>query len=401
LTKTTEPILALGILLFLGFLGAKLSNRFKFPMVTGFIVIGMLLSPSILGVLSRKTIEEFSVITDVALSIVAFIVGGSLNVRRLKKLSRQILWITMVQATLASIIVALLIVVLAGSIVNVEYSSLVSMALILGAVSAATAPAATLAIIHEYRAKGPLTTTLLAVVALDDAVCIVYFIVAVALANIVLASNFTLYFVLQPLLGMALSVILGLAFSAILFLARRIVRGREEVLTATLGVIFLNSGLAKLFNADPLLANMTLGFIVENYVDFEETFLVLENIENAIFALFFTLAGSHLDLNVMVKALPIALILTIGRFSGKYFGSYIGGVISKAPDVLKKYVGLGLLPQAGVTVGLILFAAREPMFKSFMSIALNATLATVIINEIVAPPLTKYAIFKAGEAYKG
>ena len=393
--------MVLGILLFLGLLGAKVSNRLKFPMVTGFIVVGMLLSPSVLGVLSREIIEEFSIITDVALSIVAFIVGGSLSIRRLKRLSKQILWITMVQASLATIFVIVLILLLIPNIISLEWNSLVAMALVLGAISAATAPAATLAIVHEYRAKGPLTTTLLAIVALDDAVCIIYFIIAMAFANTILAPGSMSHLIFQPLVGIIYSILLGASFSVILYFTKKIVRGSEEILTAILGLVFLVSGFARLLDADPLLANMVFGFIVENYVGFEESFTVLENIENVIFALFFTLAGTHFDPGLMMTALPLTLIMTIGRFSGKCFGSYVGGLISKAPEALKKYVGLGLLPQAGVTVGLILFAAREALFEPFISIALNATLAAVIINELIAPPLTKYAIFKAGEAYKG
>lgn len=145
---------------------------------------------------------------------------------------------------------------------------------------------------------------------------------------------------------------------------------------------------------------MVFGFIVENYMDFETMFTVLEKVENVIFALFFTLAGAHFNLDIMRAALPLALIIVAGRFSGKYIGSYVGGAISKAPKTIKKYVGLGLLPKAGVTVGLILFAAEMPLFEQFMGYALNAILASVILNELMAPPLTKYAIFKAGEAYR-
>jgi len=396
-----EIILALGILMLLGFLGAKVSNRLKFPMVTGFIVIGMLLSPSVLGIVSKELIEQVAPITDIALGIIAFLVGGSLSINRLRRLSKQILWITMVQASLATIFVALLIILLAPYMTNLDFPFVISMALILGAVSAATAPAATLAIVHEYRAKGPLTTTLLAIVALDDAVCIVFFVICAALAEVVIGSGISLYSVFQPLISILTSILLGIAVSAVSHFLKKVVYGNEEVLTVALSMVFVTSGLAKLLNADPLLANMVFGFIVENYVGFETMFTVLESIENVIFALFFTLAGTHFDLGLMTAALPLALIVIIGRFSGKYIGSYIGGLISKAPEVIRKYIGLGLLPKAGVTVGLILFVAEVASFEPFIEIALNAILASVILNELAAPPLTKYAIFKAGEAYKG
>jgi len=393
-------VLALGLLIVLGLLGAKIGNKLKFPMVTGFIIVGILLSPSISGVIPESILEKTSPITDIALGIIAFLVGGSLSMVRLRKLSKQILWITMVQATMATIFVAALVFLLTPSLISLEYHSLISMALILGAVSAATAPAATLAIVHEYRAKGPLTTTLLAIVALDDAVCIMYFVICVSLAEIAIKGSITLHSIVQPLISIVLSVILGILFAFLSKYFKRIVHGHEEILTTTLGLIFIASGTSKVLGADPLLTNMVFGFIVENYMDFETMFTVLEKVENVIFALFFTLAGTHFNLDIMRAALPLALIIVAGRFSGKYIGSYIGGAISKAPKTIKKYVGLGLLPKAGVTVGLILFAAEMPLFEQFMGYALNAILASVILNELVAPPLTKYAIFKAGEAYR-
>jgi len=393
-------VLALGLLIILGLLGAKIGNKLKFPMVTGFIIVGILLSPSISGVISESILEKTSPITDIALGIIAFLVGGSLSMVRLRRLSKQILWITMVQATMATIFVAVLVFLLTPSLISLEYHSLISMALILGAVSAATAPAATLAIVHEYRAKGPLTTTLLAVVALDDAVCIIYFVLCVSLAEIAIKGSITLHSIVQPLISIVLSVILGILFAFLSKCFKRIVHGHEEILTTTLGLIFIASGASKVLGADPLLTNMVFGFIVENYIDFETMFTVLEKVENVIFALFFTLAGTHFNLDIMRAALPLALIIVAGRFSGKYIGSYIGGAVSKAPKTIKKYVGLGLLPKAGVTVGLILFAAEMPLFEQFMGYALNAILASVILNELIAPPLTKYAIFKAGEAYR-
>ena len=393
-------MLALGLLIILGLLGAKIGNKLKFPMVTGFIIVGILLSPSISGVIPESILEKTSPITDIALGIIAFLVGGSLSMVRLRKLSKQILWITMVQATMAAIFVAALVFLLTPSLISLGYHSLISMALILGAVSAATAPAATLAIVHEYRARGPLTTTLLAIVALDDAVCIIYFVLCVSLAEIAIKGSITLHSIVQPLISIVLSVILGILFAFLSKCFKRIVHGHEEILTMTLGLIFVASGTSKVLGADPLLTNMVFGFIVENYMDFETMFTVLEKVENVIFALFFTLAGTHFNLDIMRAALPLALIIVAGRFSGKYIGSYIGGAVSKAPKTIKKYVGLGLLPKAGVTVGLILFAAEIPLFEQFMGYALNAILASVILNELIAPPLTKYAIFKAGEAYR-
>lgn len=275
------------------------------------------------------------------------------------------------------------------------------MAIIIGAISCATAPAAVLAIVHEYRAKDPLTTTLLGVVALDDAFTIVSYAIAISIAGVLIigVQALSLYQILiAPILDIAGSLLLGTGFGFALVYMSRFARTRKTLLVTVLGMIMLSIGTAKILGISSLLANMAMGFVIVNKMrPSEEMFRVIDDIEDVIFAMFFTLAGAHFDLGVVKTAGILALLIAIGRFSGKFIGAKMGAAISQAPEVVRKYLGFGLLPKAGVTVGLVLLVQQNSAFTTIGSIMVNAILASVIINELIAPLLTKYALFKAGE----
>jgi Kef-type K+ transport system membrane component KefB len=275
------------------------------------------------------------------------------------------------------------------------------MALIIGAISAATAPAATLAIIHEYKAKGPLTTILLGVVALDDGLTILFFAFAMSVARALTAheslSLQTMF--IFPAAHILIALGLGAAMGVCMRVLIPFVPRREGMLGVVLGSVFLTSGLAIRLDASSLLASMMLGFMVVNYVrQSHYLFTVVERIEEPIFAMFFTVAGAHLDLHVIQSAGWLVLLIVLGRFTGKLLGSRIGARISHAPDAVKKYLGFGLLPTAGVTVGLVLLA-RDIFGTSHMSeVMVSAVLGSVIINELLAPILVRQALVKSGEA---
>ncbi len=273
------------------------------------------------------------------------------------------------------------------------------MAFILGAIASATAPAATIAIIREYKAKGPLTSTLLAVVALDDVIAIIAFAIAAGVAQPLVAGDggFSAYQALAvPSLHIVGSLVIGTVFGFTAIYIAKLVKTRALLLGVVFGTIVLGVGIAELLDVSSLLINMVVGFIVINKAERDEMFLVIEDIENLIFTVFFVLAGMHFNLSVMKTAGILALLIILCRWIGKYFGVRLGGKISGAPDVVKKYLGFALLPKAGVTIGLGLLL--EPIFPTYGVIMFNALLASTIINELIAPPLAKYAIIKAGEA---
>ena len=395
-------VLAIGIMIIVGFFGGMVANRFKFPRITGYIIIGILLSPSLLNIVSAATIKNLDIITDIALGIIAFLIGGSLRLEPLRKLGRSIAWITPFQSLGAWLLVTLLLAFLSPLILTIPNTTFLHfyfpMAFIIGAISCATAPATIIAIINGYRAKGPLTTTLLAVVALDDAIAVVAFAIALGICQpLVNGGNISFYQMLGvPFLHIAEAIAIGIFFAFALIYIAKLVRTRELLLVIVFGMIMLCIGVTNLLGISAILANMVAGFVVVNRAKKNEMFLAVEGIEDVIFAMFFVLAGLHFDLGVIKAAGILALLIILGRFSGKYFGARAGALISHAPGEVKKYLGLALLPKAGVTIGLALLA--KSAFPAFGAIIVNAILASVIINELVAPPLTKYAIFKAGEA---
>jgi len=398
-------VLAIGIIIVIGFLGGLATKRIKFPRITGYIIIGILLSPSVLNIISAATIENLDIMTNIALGIIAFLIGGSLHLETLRKLGRSIAWITPFQSLGAWLIVTLLLVFLSPFILTIPNATLSQtyfpIAFIIGAVSCATAPAAIMAIIHEYRASGPLTTTLLAVVALDDAVAVIAFAIAFGICQPLVsgAGGISFYQMLGvPFLHIAEAIAIGILFGFALIYIAKLAKTPDLLLVIVFGMIMLCDGVAELLGISAILANMVAGFVVMNKARKRELFLVVERIEAVIYAIFFVLAGLHFDLGAMKVAGILALLIILGRCLGKYFGARAGATISHAPGEVKKYLGLALLPKAGVTIGLVLLAKRA--FPTFGAIMVNAVLASVIINELIAPPLTKYAIFKAGEAQR-
>jgi len=400
----TNLVLAIGIIIVIGLFGGLVAERLKFPRITGYIIIGILLSPSVFNVISGATIENLGIITDVALGIIAFLVGGGLRLEPLRKLGRSIAWITPFQSVGAWCLVTLVLAFLFPRILTIPnatfYNTYFPMAFIIGAVSCATAPAAIVAIINEYRARGPFTTILLAVVALDDAIAVVAFAIALSICQPLVsgAGGVSFYQMFGvPFLQIAQSIGIGVAFGFALIYIARLVRTRPLLLVVVFGVIMACIGVTNLLGVSLILANMAVGFVVVNRVRERQTFLALEEIEDVIFAMFFVLAGLHFDLGVMKTAGVVAGLIVLARCCGKYFGTRAGARISHSSDAVKKYLGLALLPKAGVTLGLVLLAERA--FPTFGAIMMNAVLASVIINELVAPPLAKYALFKAGEAH--
>jgi len=394
-------ILAIGIIVVVGFFGGLASEKLKFPRITGYIVIGVLLSPSLLGIIPEETIGNLDIITDIALGFIAYLIGGSLHWESLRRVERNIATILPFEALGAWFLVALALALLGHLIIPGEtfWQTYFPMALIIGAVSCATAPAATMAIIRQYKAKGPLTTTLLAVVALDDAIAVIAFAIASGICQPLVsgASHISLYQMLGvPFLHIIEAIAIGIVFAIALIYVAKLVRTRELLLVVVFGMIMLCVGLTTYLGVSSILASMVVGFIVVNKTRRKEMFLVVEGIEDVFFAMFFVLAGLHFDLNVLKTAGILALLIFLARCIGKYLGVRAGARISHAPDSVKKYLGLALLPTAGVAVGLALLA--EHAFPTFGATMVNAILAAVIINELIAPPLTKYAIFKAGEA---
>lgn len=396
-------ILSIGLLMFLGFLGSRVVTKIKLPAITGYLLVGILIGPSgINAVTSEKVAELSHIVTPVVLSVIAYMIGGSLPLSKLKGLKRNILVITGFEAGCAWLFVLTLVTLLAPLLLpdlGLDFKTYLAMGIVIGGISLATAPAVTMAIVEEMKVKGPLPTTLLGVVALDDALAIIAFAISIGVGANILGSGTSaalINLLLQDVALIGLSILLGVILAPILLLVTRFTRNRQESLVAILAIVIIGSEMADILNLFPLLTNMVLGFTVVNIQkESEDNFGVLRDIQAVMFSLFFSVAGAHLNLAIIQSAGILAAVIVLGRCGGKLVGAWFGATISDAPKVVKKYLGLTLMPKAGVTVGLSLLVMETPELEPISALVVTGVLASTLINELFTPPLSKFALTRA------
>jgi len=394
-------LIALGLVLVLGLAGGLVSRRLNLPSITGYVVVGLVIGPTVTGVIGFEEALALEPITAISLGVIAYLIGTSLQTGTLRSLGRSIPWITLLEALGAFFAVAIALALFSERIFPgfAFRETYLPFALLMGATSSATAPAAVLAIIREYRAKGPLTSTLLAVVALDDAVAVILFAVAMAVSLALVGtavSGSALAMVAQPILQLGGSVLLGAAFAGGALLMANFVRAREMALVLVLGAVVLCYGTAEATGLSGIMACMILGFVVGNRRHSGDLIVAVEDVQAVLFTMFFVIAGLHFDTGTFATAAPLALIIVVVRIAGKYAGTRLGARIGGAAPQVGSFLGLALLPQAGVSIGLTLIAAAS--FPELAAPMVSATLASVIINELITPPLARKALVKAGEA---
>lgn len=382
---------ALGISLILGGILGKWMGKIKMPVVAGYIVAGLVLGISGLKLVTSVRLDELSFISDFALCIIAFNIGSELEFSLLKKLGKSIFAIALSEALLTFALVT-------G--VSWLISRDLALALILGAVSSATAPAATVMVLKEYNARGPLTQYLLAVVAIDDIICLIIYAMASSVAKVLVqhASLSLAKILLFPLLEIFLSVLVGVILGLILSALIRRARQDTETLLYLVGILLLLSGLAQLMTISTLLAAMALGTTVAN-LSRQKTKAIrnMERFSPPIIAAFFLLAGARLDIYLLPQIGLLGLAYLLFRLAGKLLGARLGARLSGAPQVVRKYLGLGLLSQVGIAVGLAITVAQEFPGSGLGSLVVTILLSTTIFTEIIGPFATKQAIIRAGE----
>lgn len=387
-----NDFISLGVALIVGILFGKLMNKIKIPAVAGYIIAGLIVGVSGFNLVSSKVINDLSFLSDFALGIIAFNIGSELKVSVIKKLGKSIFIIAICEALGAFILVTSVMLLLGQDI---------SIALILGAVSSATAPAATVMVLRECNAKGPLTSTLLGVVAIDDAICLIIYAIASSIAKVFVKHEVvTVYKVLvHPVMEIGLSILVGGLFGIALSYLIKKSKNDAEMLTFTTGILIAIVGVSIKFHLSPLLSSMALGIMVVNISsNSRRAFSNIETFSPPIIAAFFTLAGSRLDITLLPHIGIIGVAYLVFRIIGKISGASLGGVISKAPSVVKKNIGFGLLSQVGVAVGLAIVVSTEFAGSELGSLVITILLATTIITEIIGPIATKNAIIKANEA---
>jgi Kef-type K+ transport system membrane component KefB len=395
-----EPnILAvIGLIIAVSFLGSKLFQRFGIPQVVGFIVIGVILGPSALNIVPLELSSELIFISEIALGLIGFDIGSHLLLGELRRLGRSILFIVLFEAVGTFLLVTAGIYVLTRSLHT---------ALIFGALASATAPAATVDVLAEYDAKGPLTTTLLAVVGMDDALALVLFSLAAALAESLLAASGPpswLQVLQLPLIEIGGSLVLGVGLGLLLDQVMCRMKVQHDAMAVSIGFVFLGVGLSEAFGFSLILTTMILGMVVVNRCP-EHGRHIRYTIEQAgpvIYVLFFTLVGARFQIGLLPTMGLLGVAYVLLRSGGKFFGAWLGGTVGGAEPAVRNNLGLGLLSQAGVAVGLALasasrFSAYGEEGQALGALIINVITATTFVVQIVGPICVKFAISRAGE----
>jgi len=395
-------LLAVGIAVVLGFIGGKLFARIKIPAVTGWVIMGVVLGSSIGGIFSEEILSRVEVLFDLALGFIAFSIGEELRIFQLRRLGKSIVVIVIFEAFGAFVLVTL-------AVLGITHN--LSQALILGAVSSATAPAATMMVLQELRARGVLTTTILSVVAMDDAIALILYAFASSFARLFILPRFhfspfsTFITPLEEIFG---ALLLGAGIGAVVSLSSRWIRSSTDFFIVVIAALLLNIGFSSFFGFSPLLANMSLGMTVANLAPrpLHRIFNVWRTSTPVLYISFFCLAGAHLNVRLLPQIGMLGLVYAGARMMGKVLGASFGAKISHAPEVVQKFIGFSLFPQVGVALALAVLVGREfgaygVAGKALASLVINILLFTTVITEIVGPYLTRWSLIRSGEARQG
>lgn len=384
-----STLLALALAIGVGLLFSRLIKLLHLPNVTAFLIGGLLVGPSVLGLIPANIAESFSIITEVALGFIAYAIGAEFKMDYLKKIGSKPITITIFQGMMAVILVDVVLIVCGFP---------VPLALSLGAIATATAPAATLMVIRQYKAKGTVSDMLLPVVAMDDALGLMVFSISIAIAQaLTRGSAITLNsMLLSPLAEIALSLLLGTAIGLALMLCGRFFKSRGNKLALEIAAVLLALALCDMWGLSSLLVCMMVGAVMINLAP--DAKVMLEQCDRftpPLFLLFFVISGADLDLSVLPTVGLLGVIYVLVRALGKWFGAWLGSTVVKAETNVRKYLGFALLPQAGVAIGMaqMVLVSLPEYGKQIQAVVLAATL----VYELVGPVITKIALTKAGE----
>ena len=387
-------IFVVGIALITGYIFGKVVKYIKLPSVTGYILGGLLVGTSFLNLIPYNMNMALTWVINFALMIVAFNVGGELNINGLKRLGKPIAVIVVFESIAAFIFISFLVYIAGLPLLQ---------ALLIGAIGTATAPAVTVTVIKEYRARGPISQVLLACTGIDDAIGLTLY----AITSTILQSHMNSAqhlqipaIVLQIIIGLVISIVVGIIAGYLINLLAKYARTEIEYIVLTLGILLSFGGLIQNgfrgIELSPLLASMTAGFLITNWSKKKKhLFSSLDTFGPVFYLLYFVLAGARLKLKMLIKLGKIAIGYLIGRFVGKYVGTFVGGKISHAPTTVTKYAGMGLISQAGIAIGLCVVAAQQ--FPSLSDLIVAIALGTTIVTELAGPLLTKIALTKGNE----
>ena len=400
-----KELYLISLLLLFAFLVVLLAKKYRIPIVVGYVFLGILLSPDIISifpVIDSETVNMYTFVlsnldyvTNIALAFIAFTIGSELSIKTLKRLGKSIFSIAIMESVLAFVVVTTALYFIGRPLY---------MALLFGAIASATAPAATVMVLKEYNAEGPLTSTIMAVVGLDDAFALIIF----SLINPIAYSQYRgegaiklSEIIVLPLIEIFGAIILGLFFGYVTqYLLTKFTEKTRKILTIVTSIT-LSSAVSIFFGLSALIANMSVGFAVRNFAKKNlEISDEMDTLTVPLYALFFIIAGTEIRFSEMgsLSFLMIAFTYLIARIIGKVGGSTMAAKISGAPEAVQKFIGFGLLPQSGVAIALAYSVQKQYVQDTKVGLLIfNTLLLTAAMTEVFGPLLTKYAVIKSGE----
>jgi len=391
----------LGLVLFGGLIGGRLFQKLRIPQVVGYIAIGVAIGESGLKILSHDIASKLQPFSYFALGLIGFVIGGELKKEVFTKHGKQFLNILLSEGITAFLAVSLLVGIV-GTFFFDDWRFVWSLALLLGAIASATAPAATTEVLREYKTRGPLTRTVLGIVAMDDGLALILFAIAVSIAGSLSGSMqggaFRVF--INPVYEISVSIFIGVIAGLVLSKLLRKYTEKERLLVFSIGTVLLVSGFSLAIHVDMLLAVMALGVVVTNLIPRKagEVFKLLEGFTPPLYVLFFVLVGAELNISYMsLPVIAVGVAYLLARSAGKMLGANFGARISGAPKSVQRYLPLCLFSQAGVAIGLSILASNYFPGEIGNTIIVIVT-ATVFILEIIGPLFVKIAVIRSGEA---
>lgn len=379
----------LGMALILALLSSKIIKKLHLPNVTGYLIMGLLSGPYMLKLIPHEALASFEPISALALGFIAFSIGSEFKLSYLRKVGKAPVIIAILEAFMAVILVDIALIATGHDL---------SFSLMLGAIAAATAPAATLMVVRQYKAKGPVTSTLMPVVAIDDAIALMLFGISLAVVTAMNAVEEVSLFMtlMNPLLEITFALLLGAVMGMVLTLFTKWFTGRGNRLSVTIAMIALTLGVSKYFGLSELLSCMAMSAVFVNVSGASDTvFDQVDLFTPPIFMMFFFISGADLNIRILPSVGVVGLIYVVVRVIGKVFGATLGATLCKCEEPVRKYLGFTLIPQAGVAIGLATVALNIlPEYGQTIKVII---LAGTVIYELVGPVATKIALTKAGD----
>ncbi len=385
---TLNTFINLALMIFTGMAFGRLVKLIKLPNVTGYLLAGLLLGPSILGIINEDFLKSTSIISDTALGFIAFSIGNEFKISYFKRVGATPIVIATLESLFAVVFVVIALII-AGQPVP--------FALVLGSIAAATAPAATIMVIKQYKARGPVTETLLSVVAIDDATALIMYSISIAAATAISGgSTNASSLILKPVIEIGGALVAGALLGFIFLLPLKTFKKDGNRLSLEIAFLFMGLGLSALCGFSSLLLSMAMGAVIANFSpDVNHLMKLSDKITPPIFMLFFVSSGAELKLSVLPSVGVVGIIYIIVRVIGKIFGASLGAIVCKADKNIRKYLGPALVPQAGVAIGLSLAASN--VVPQYATQIRTVILCGTLVYELVGPAIAKTSLKKAGE----